>query len=167
MLEDKDRIFTNLFGFEDWRLAASRRRGVWEGTADLIKKGQSWVVEETKASGLRGRGGAGFPTGMKWSFMPKPSEKPHYLIVNADESEPGTCKDRDILRYDPHRLLEGILVTSIYAASFTTKRRICSKRSTKPMPMGCLVRMLPVQAGIATFICIGVLALMSAAKKLR
>jgi NADH-quinone oxidoreductase subunit F len=110
MLEDKDRIFTNLFGFEDWRLAASRRRGVWEGTADLIKKGQSWVVEETKASGLRGRGGAGFPTGMKWSFMPKPSEKPHYLIVNADESEPGTCKDRDILRYDPHRLLEGILL---------------------------------------------------------
>ena len=76
----------------------------------LIKKGQPWVIEETKNSGLRGRGGAGFPTGMKWSFMPKPSDKPHYLVVNADESEPGTCKDRDILRFDPHRLLEGTLI---------------------------------------------------------
>ena len=110
MLDDKDRIYTNLYGFEDWRLPAARRRGVWEGTAELLKKGQPWVVEETKNSGLRGRGGAGFPTGMKWSFMPKPSDKPHYLVVNADESEPGTCKDRDILRFDPHRLLEGCLI---------------------------------------------------------
>jgi NADH-quinone oxidoreductase subunit F len=109
MLEDKDRIFTNLYGFEPWNLAAARKRGIWDKTADLIKKGQPWVIEETKNSNLRGRGGAGFPTGMKWSFMPKPSDKPHYLIINADESEPGTCKDRDILRYDPHRLLEGIL----------------------------------------------------------
>ncbi|MDR3449981.1 MAG: NADH-quinone oxidoreductase subunit NuoF [Alphaproteobacteria bacterium] len=112
MLEDKDRIFTNLYGFEDWKLASARRRGVWEGTADLIKKGQPWVVDETKNSGLRGRGGAGFPTGMKWSFMPKPSDKPHYLVINADESEPGTCKDRDILRFDPHRLLEGCLLAA-------------------------------------------------------
>jgi len=112
MLEDKDRIFTNLYGFEDWRLAAARKRGVWDQVGELIKKGQPWVVEETKNSGLRGRGGAGFPTGMKWSFMPKPSDKPHYLIVNADESEPGTCKDRDILRYDPHRLLEGMLIAA-------------------------------------------------------
>jgi len=110
MLDDKDRIFTNLYGFEGWSLDAAKRRGIWNRTAEFIKKGQPWVVEETKNSGLRGRGGAGFPTGMKWSFMPKPSEKPHYLIVNADESEPGTCKDRDILRFDPHRLLEGILV---------------------------------------------------------
>jgi NADH-quinone oxidoreductase subunit F len=112
MLEDKDRIFTNLYGIDGWDLAAARARGVWDNTGELIKKGQTWVVEETKASGLRGRGGAGFPTGMKWSFMPKPSEKPHYLVVNGDESEPGTCKDRDILRYDPHRLLEGILIAS-------------------------------------------------------
>ncbi|HEU0117677.1 MAG TPA: NADH-quinone oxidoreductase subunit NuoF [Alphaproteobacteria bacterium] len=109
MLDDKDRIFTNLYGFEDWRLEAAKKRGVWDRTAELMKKGQAWVIDETKNSGLRGRGGAGFPTGMKWSFMPKPSDKPHYLIVNADESEPGTCKDRDILRFDPHRLLEGIL----------------------------------------------------------
>lgn len=110
MLEDKDRIFTNLYGFESWNLEAAKKRGIWDKTAELLAKGQPWVIEETKNSGLRGRGGAGFPTGMKWSFMPKPSNKPHYLIVNADESEPGTCKDRDILRYDPHRLLEGILI---------------------------------------------------------
>src|SRR5580698_2311873 len=109
MLDDKDRIFTNLYGFESWNLEAAKKRGVWDKTAALIAKGQPAIIEEIKASGLRGRGGAGFPTGMKWSFMPKPSEKPHYLIVNADESEPGTCKDRDILRFDPHRLLEGIL----------------------------------------------------------
>ena len=110
MLDDKDRIFTNLYGFESWNLEAARKRGVWDKVDEIIKKGQPWVIEETKNSGLRGRGGAGFPTGMKWSFMPKPSDKPHYLVVNADESEPGTCKDREILRYDPHRLLEGILV---------------------------------------------------------
>jgi NADH-quinone oxidoreductase subunit F len=111
MLEDKDRIFTNLYGFEDWRLKGAQKRGDWDGTADLIKKGRDWIVEEMKASGLRGRGGAGFPTGLKWSFMPKEeSERPHYLVVNADESEPGTCKDRDILRHDPHKLVEGCLL---------------------------------------------------------
>ena len=111
MLQDKDRIFTNLYGFEGWELKAARSRGVWDGTADLIKKGRGWIIEEMKASGLRGRGGAGFPTGLKWSFMPQEeSERPHYLVVNADESEPGTCKDRDILCHDPHRLIEGCLV---------------------------------------------------------
>ncbi len=111
MLQDKDRIFTNLYGFEDWKLEAARSRGVWDETSVLIKKGRDWIIEEMKASGLRGRGGAGFPTGLKWSFMPKEeSERPHYLVVNADESEPGTCKDRDILRHDPHRLIEGCLV---------------------------------------------------------
>ncbi|HUY69170.1 MAG TPA: NADH-quinone oxidoreductase subunit NuoF [Alphaproteobacteria bacterium] len=109
MLDDNDRIFTNLYGFESWNLEAAKKRGVWADTKALLAKGQPAIIDEVKNSGLRGRGGAGFPTGMKWSFMPKPSDKPHYLIVNADESEPGTCKDRDILRFDPHRLLEGIL----------------------------------------------------------
>ncbi len=112
MLTDRDRIFTNLYGFESWNLAAARRRGVWDNTAGLIKKGAPKIIDEIKASGLRGRGGAGFSTGTKWSFMPKESDKPHYLVVNADEGEPGTCKDRDILRYDPHRLLEGTLVAA-------------------------------------------------------
>ncbi|MDF2763118.1 MAG: nuoF [Rhodospirillales bacterium] len=111
MLHDRDRIFTNLFGQDDWRLAAARRRGVWDDTKSLILRGRDAIIDEVKKSDLRGRGGAGFPTGLKWSFMPKQSDgRPSFLVVNADESEPGTCKDRDILRFDPHRLLEGCLV---------------------------------------------------------
>ena len=114
MLRDEDRIFTNLYGWDDWRLAGARRRGIWDNTKALVDLGRDTIIEEVKASGLRGRGGAGFPTGLKWSFMPKESRegRPSYLIINADESEPGTCKDRDIIRYDPHRLIEGALVSS-------------------------------------------------------
>ncbi len=113
MLSDKDRIFTNLYGQFDWRLAGARKRGDWDGTKELIEKGRDWIVNEVKASGLRGRGGAGFPTGLKWSFMPKTSERPCYLVLNADESEPGTCKDRDIIRNDPHKLVEGCLLACV------------------------------------------------------
>ena len=113
MLADKDRIFTNLYGQDDWRLDGARRRGDWDGTKELILKGRDWIVEQIKESGLRGRGGAGFPTGLKWSFMPKESDRPTYLVVNADESEPGTCKDRDILRNDPQKLVEGCLLASV------------------------------------------------------
>jgi len=110
-LSDKDRIFTNLYGTQPWNLAAARMRGDWDGTAAIIQKGRDWIVNEMKESGLRGRGGAGFPTGMKWSFMPKATDgRPCYLVVNADESEPGTCKDRDIIRHDPHKLIEGCLI---------------------------------------------------------
>ena len=113
MLADQDRIFTNLYGMHHRTLAGAQKRGHWDGTGALIKKGRDWIVEETKASGLRGRGGAGFPTGLKWSFMPKESDgRPHYLVVNADESEPGTCKDREIMRHDPHTLIEGCLIAS-------------------------------------------------------
>jgi NADH-quinone oxidoreductase subunit F len=111
MLDDKDRIFTNLYGMHDRSLKGAHARGHWDGTAALLAKGRDWIVDEMKASGLRGRGGAGFPTGLKWSFMPKGSDgRPHYLVVNADESEPGTCKDREIMRHDPHTLVEGCLV---------------------------------------------------------
>ena len=114
MLRDEDRVFTNLYGWDDWGLDGARRRGVWNDTAALIALGRDKIVDEVKASSLRGRGGAGFPTGLKWSFMPKEAkpDRPHYLVINADESEPGTCKDRDILRFDPHRLIEGALVSS-------------------------------------------------------
>lgn len=113
MLSDKDRIFTNLYGLQDWRLKGARARGDWDGTAAILARGRDAIIAEVKASGLRGRGGAGFPTGVKWSFMPKTSDgRPHYLVVNADESEPGTCKDRDILRHDPHKLIEGCLIAS-------------------------------------------------------
>ncbi|MGC1557107.1 MAG: NADH-quinone oxidoreductase subunit F, partial [Methylovirgula sp.] len=111
MLEDKDRIFLNLYGFGDWRLKGARARGAWDNTKALLDKGKDWIINEMKASGLRGRGGAGFPTGLKWSFMPKlDPARPNYLVVNADESEPGTYKDREIMRNDPHLLVEGCLV---------------------------------------------------------
>ena len=113
MLADKDRIFTNLYGQHDFRLAGARARGDWAVTAAILARGREAIIDEMKASGLRGRGGAGFPTGMKWSFMPKVSDgRPAYLVVNADESEPGTCKDRDIMRHDPHKLVEGCLIAS-------------------------------------------------------
>ncbi|MDQ0327337.1 NADH-quinone oxidoreductase subunit F [Rhodopseudomonas julia] len=120
MLADKDRIFTNLYGLYDPGLKAAQKRGQWDGTKDLITKGRDWIIDEMKKSGLRGRGGAGFPTGLKWSFMPKESDgRPHYLVVNADESEPGTCKDREIMRHDPHTLIEGCLIASFAMAAHT------------------------------------------------
>ena len=111
MLTDKDRIFTNIYGHKDRSLKGAMSRGLWDGTKQILERGRDGIINEIKASGLRGRGGAGFPTGMKWSFMPKENDgRPHYLVVNADESEPGTCKDRDILRHDPHTLIEGCVV---------------------------------------------------------
>ncbi|WP_423603915.1 NADH-quinone oxidoreductase subunit NuoF [Sphingomonas sp. MS122] len=112
MLADKDRIFTNLYGYQPWQLSAALKRGDWDNTRKLLEIGQDAIIEQVKASGLRGRGGAGFPTGMKWSFMPKnpTPERPSFLVINADESEPGSCKDREIIRHDPHKLLEGALV---------------------------------------------------------
>jgi len=110
-LSDQDRIFRNLYGRHDWRLKGALARGDWYKTKEIVQKGTDWILGEIKASGLRGRGGAGFPSGLKWSFMNKPSDgRPKYLVINADEGEPGTCKDREILRHDPHKLLEGCLV---------------------------------------------------------
>jgi NADH-quinone oxidoreductase subunit F len=114
MLRDEDRIFTNLYGFDDVGLKGARARGDWDDTKSLLALGRERIVDEVKTSGLRGRGGAGFGTGMKWSFMPMvPGERPHYLVVNADEGEPGTCKDREILRHEPHKLIEGCLLAGL------------------------------------------------------
>ena len=115
MLEASDRIFSNLAGEEDWQLPAARARGDWDETAKLIGLGRRKITEIVIDSGLRGRGGAGFPTGRKWSFMPAKTSAspPHYLVVNADESEPGTCKDRDILRHEPHKLIESSLLAGV------------------------------------------------------
>ena len=113
MLKDKDRIFTNIYGHHDAYLEGARSRGDWDDTKALLGRGRDTIIEEIKASGLRGRGGAGFGTGLKWSFMPKEiTDRPHYLVVNADEGEPGTCKDREIMRHDPHKLIEGCLISS-------------------------------------------------------
>ncbi|UIP92876.1 NADH-quinone oxidoreductase subunit NuoF [Wolbachia endosymbiont of Anopheles demeilloni] len=109
MLKEQDKILTNLNGKETPLLEGAKKRGSWQKTKELLDLGSEKIIEEVKKSGLRGRGGAGFSTGLKWSFMPKNTSKA-YLVVNADESEPGTCKDRDILRYETHKLLEGILL---------------------------------------------------------
>ncbi len=113
MLKDQDRIFTNIYGLRDCTLAGAQARGDWDGTKAILERGRDSIIEETKNSGLRGRGGAGFSTGMKWSFMPKEvGDRLHYLVINADEGEPGTCKDREILRNEPHKLIEGALVAA-------------------------------------------------------
>jgi NADH-quinone oxidoreductase subunit F len=111
-LADKDRIFTNVYGYQPWNLKAAQARGDWDDTKAILAKGRDAIIQEMKDSGLRGRGGAGFPTGMKWSFMPKEPnpDRPGFLVINADESEPGSCKDREIIRHDPHKLIEGALV---------------------------------------------------------
>ena len=121
-LSDKDRIFTNVYGFQSPDLKAAQARGDWDNTRALMSVGQDAIIDAVKASGLRGRGGAGFPTGMKWSFMPKEPKpgKPNFLVINADESEPGSCKDREIIRHDPHKLIEGALI-----ASFAMRARAC------------------------------------------
>ena len=111
-LHDKDRIFTNVYGFQPWTLDAAIMRGDWDDTRALMARGQDAIIDIVKASALRGRGGAGFPTGTKWSFMPKEPkpDRPNFLVLNADESEPGSCKDREIMRHDPHKLVEGALI---------------------------------------------------------
>jgi NADH-quinone oxidoreductase subunit F len=111
-LSNDNRIFKNLYGQEPFSLAYAKKRGDWQGVSEIVQNGPEWIITQMLASGLRGRGGAGFMTGRKWSFMPKPGKLPHYLVINADESEPGTCKDRDILRHEPHKLIEGALIAS-------------------------------------------------------
>jgi len=107
------RLLSEHFGNPEARtLEFWRAQGGYEGLKKALDQGRDHVIDEVKASGLRGRGGAGFPTGVKWSFMPKDSGKPHYLCCNADESEPGTFKDRELIRWTPHQLIEGCLIGS-------------------------------------------------------
>jgi NADH-quinone oxidoreductase subunit F len=157
-LHDKDRIFKNVYGFQDWRLAGARARGAWDNTKALIEKGHDWIIAEIKNSGLRGRGGAGFPTGLKWSFMPKNDPRPSYLVINADESEPGSCKDREIMRHDPHLLIEGALLASFamrahtcytyVRGEFIRERERLGPPSPRPMTPSSSARTTPT-AGIS------------------
>jgi len=96
---------------EMYKLEVARKNGAYAFLPTVLKEFDSAkIIDEVKASGLRGRGGAGFPTGLKWSFVPRNTGKPTYLMCNADEGEPGTFKDRDIMRYDPHLLIEGMIM---------------------------------------------------------
>ena len=103
-----------------WSLETYRKVGGYQALEKIVREKipPQDVVEMVKQSGLRGRGGAGFPTGVKWSFMPQGSDKQTYIVCNSDESEPGTCKDRDILRYNPHSLVEGMIIAG-YAIGAT------------------------------------------------
>lgn len=117
MINPKDRIFTNLYGTGGPDLKSAMARGDWDNTKSILSLGRDAIIDKVKKSGLRGRGGAGFSTGTKWSFMPKTNDRPHYLVINADESEPGTCKDRDILRHEPHKIIEGALIAGLATGS--------------------------------------------------
>lgn len=111
LLTDKDRIFTNLYGQHDWHLKAAISRGDWHKTKEIIARGPEWIVNELDKSGVRGRGGAGFPVGKKLKYMQKiKTEPPRYVVVNGAEGEPGTCKDREILRHEPQKIIEGALL---------------------------------------------------------
>ena len=134
MLKDEDRIFTNLYNDLGPDILSAQKRGDWRNTGDIIKKGKEWIINEIKSSELRGRGGAGFPTGLKWSFAPKEiGSRPHYLVINADESEPGTCKDRDILRFEPHKLIEGCLLAA-YAVNAKKLEKIIAQIKQNEIP---------------------------------
>lgn len=104
---------------ESWTLASYQSRGGYQALAKVLQMEPAAVIEEVKQSGLRGRGGAGFPTGLKWSFLAK-NDRPKYLIVNADEGEPGTFKDRLLLEQDPHKLVEGMIISAFALGSRTS-----------------------------------------------
>ena len=121
MAYEQNLVCFNTFGSdESWTLATYEEHDGYQSWRKILKGKMSpaQVIDEVKASGLRGRGGAGFPTGLKWSFMPKGSDVQKYLVVNSDESEPGTCHDRDVLRYNPHALVEGMAIAA-YAMGAT------------------------------------------------
>ena len=121
MLKLENKIFKNLYNQLGWEINNAIKRDDWKNTKELMSKGREWIIDEVKTSELRGRGGAGFSTGLKWSFAPKEvGSRPHYLVINADESEPGTCKDRDILRFEPQKLIEGCLI-----AGFAVSAHVC------------------------------------------
>src|SRR6476620_11449537 len=119
------RVLTRRFGLAD--SASIDTYLATEGYQAFLKASKmtpEQIIEEVKVSNLRGRGGAGFPTGMKWSFVPRTSPKPKYIVVNGDESEPGTCKDRVLIENDPHQLIEGVLIAGLSVVAVSLKKYI-------------------------------------------
>src|ERR1022692_481741 len=107
---DEVRVVSKRFGMGATNLDRYLELDGYKALQKAITMGPDAIINEVKKSNLRGRGGAGFPTGMKWSFVPKESAKPTYILCNADESEPGTCKDRPLMELVPHQLIEGVIV---------------------------------------------------------
>jgi len=114
--------YAQIGGYEAWRRILSERTP------------REQVIEMVKASGLRGRGGAGFPTGLKWSFMPRNAPMQRYVVCNSDESEPGTCHDRDILRYNPHALIEGMAIGGYAMGATVGYNYIRGEFMAEPVP---------------------------------
>src|SRR5450631_3959260 len=110
---DEVKVVSKHFGMGAAAIDRYIELGGYEAVKQCLAQGADWIINEMKASGLRGRGGAGFPTGMKWSFVPKQSAKPKYVLVNGDESEPGTCKDHLIFLHDPHSVIEGVIIAGL------------------------------------------------------
>ena len=110
---DEVKIVTRRFGLGATNIDRYIELGGYAAAKKCLEQGPEWIINELKASNLRGRGGAGFPTGMKWSFVPKQSAKPKYVLVNGDESEPGTCKDHLIFLHDPHAVIEGTIIAGL------------------------------------------------------
>src|ERR1035438_7682656 len=110
---DEVKIISRRFGMGAAQIDKYIELGGYDSVQKCLKQGPDWIIDEIKSSGLRGRGGAGFSTGMKWSFVPKQSAKPKYVLCNGDESEPGTCKDRLIFEHDPHAVIEGAMIGAL------------------------------------------------------
>jgi formate dehydrogenase iron-sulfur subunit len=113
VLADKDRIFTNLYGYQPWTLDAAIKRGAWDNTKKLLELGPDTIIEKIKASGLRGRGGAGFPTGIKWETVRTAPGARKYIVCNADEGDSGTFADRMLMEGDPFCLIEGMVIAGL------------------------------------------------------
>src|SRR6202522_551579 len=110
---DEVKVVSKRFGMGAANIDRYVELGGYESARKCLAQGPEWIIEEMKSSSLRGRGGAGFPTGLKWSFVPKQSAKPKYVLVNGDESEPGTCKDHLIFLHDPHAIIEGTIIAGL------------------------------------------------------
>src|SRR6202165_4014483 len=109
---DEVKVVSKRFGLGAANLDRYLELDGYKAVRKAIELGPDGIIAEMKASNLRGRGGAGFPTGMKWSFVPKQSPKPKYVLCNGDESEPGTCKDRLIFEHDPHAVMQGVMIAA-------------------------------------------------------
>ena len=137
MAYEQNLVCFNTFGSDDsWSLATYEKHGGYEAWRRVLKGELSPVelIDMVKASGLRGRGGAGFPTGLKWSFMPKGYKGQKYLVCNSDESEPGTCHDREVLRYNPHSLVEGMAIAGYAMGATVGYNYIRGEFMNEPVP---------------------------------
>ena len=137
MAYERNLVCFNTFGQErSWSLETYEKNNGYESWRKILagKMSPAEVVDEVKASGLRGRGGAGFPTGLKWSFMPRDADVQKYLVCNSDESEPGTCHDRDVLRYNPHALVEGMAIAAYAMGATVAYNYIRGEFLSEPVP---------------------------------